>query len=74
MVTSQKVNHVGVLDLISHQKAHCLDALLATINEVAYQQILIEWRWSTGNVEQPEHIIVLSMEVTSDFDGSFQFE
>lgn len=74
MVASQQVDHVGVLHLVGQQQTQSLDALLAPIHEVSNQHEFVLRRPTTHNVEKPQQIIKLPVEVARDLDGPLQLQ
>ena len=51
VVATEREDFIRILDLVCHEKAHSLDALLATVDEISNEQKLVDgWR-STCNFE-----------------------
>ena len=68
MISSQKEDHLGVLNLICHEQAHRLNALLSAIDEITNQQEFVDrWR-ASRDLKQPQHVVELAVEVAGDFD------
>mmetsp|Transcript_11461 Transcript_11461/g.20687 ORF Transcript_11461/g.20687 Transcript_11461/m.20687 type:complete len:342 (+) Transcript_11461:1304-2329(+) len=61
-----------ILDFEGQYKADGFQRLFATVNVVTQEQIVGLWR-ETAILKQPEEIIVLTMNITTDFDGCFKF-
>lgn len=74
MVTSQQKYHLRVFDLVGEEKAHRLNRLFPSINEIANQQKLIYGRRSSCDVKKSEHIIKLAMKVARYLDGALDFQ
>ena len=51
VVASQKIEMLGVLDLVGQQKDDGLDALLSSVNVVSYEEELLVTRGETSYVE-----------------------
>lgn len=62
MVPAQDVEPVGVLHLEGQQKADRLDALFASVDVVAQEQVARIGR-KPAVFEQPQQVIVLSMDI-----------
>lgn len=73
MVTSQDVDLGRVLDLEGEQQANGLDALSPSIHIITKEQIAGLGRQSAV-FEEPEHVVVLSVDVSADLDGSTDLE
>lgn len=74
VVAAKHVDHLWELDFIRHEEAHGFNTLLATVDEVANEQELVD-RWGTArDLKQPQHIIILAVEIARDFDGRFELE
>lgn len=68
MVTSQDVDLGWVFDLEGEQQANGLDALPPSVHIISEEQIAGLGRQSTV-FEEPKHVVVLSMDVSTDLDG-----
>jgi len=63
----------GIFDLIGKEKADSLEALFATIHVVAQKQV-VGIRGKPAVLEQTKQIVVLTVNVTTDFDWRLQFQ
>lgn len=69
MVPAEQEDVLGVLDLVCEQEAHCLDTLLPAVNVVTQEEVVLGW-WLTIALKHAEKVKILSMDVTSDVDGT----
>jgi hypothetical protein len=65
MVSSQRKEVPGILDLVSKDQAHYLQGLSAVVHVVA-QEHVIRLGWKSAILEISEKIVVLSVNVTDD--------
>ena len=73
VVPAEKEEVLGVLDLVGEQKADCLDALFASVNIVAEEEI-VGLGWVTAVVEKAEKVRVLPVDVAADLDRRLELE
>ena len=73
MVAAEQEEILWVFDLVRQQQTDGLQRLLTPIHIVAQEQV-VGIRRESAVLEQSEQIIVLSMNVSHDFDGRLQFE
>jgi len=73
MVSAQDEKVLGVLDLVGEQQADRLQRLLSSIDIVSQKQI-IGLGWETTVLEEAEQVVVLSMDITADFDRCLQLQ
>ena len=62
-----------VLDLVRQQQAYCLETLLSPVHVIAQEQVIGLGRESTI-LEQPQQVIVLSMDIPTDLYRRFEFQ
>ena len=65
MVSSQKKEVLGILNLVSHGQAHYLQGLFAVVHVIAQEHIIC-LGWKSAVLETSEKIVVLSVNVTDD--------
>ena len=65
MVSSQRKEVLGILDLVSKDQAHYLQGLSAVVHVVAQEHIIC-LGWKSAVLENSEKIVVLSVNVTDD--------
>lgn len=63
MIASKKEEVLGILDLIAEKETYRLDGLLSSVDVVAKEQVVGLGR-ETPILEDPQQVIVLSMDVT----------
>lgn len=68
VVPAQDVDFIGVFDFVGKKEADCLDALASPVDVVAQEQVGMLGR-EASVLEEPEHVVVLSMDVPEDLDG-----
>ena len=73
MVAPQDVHLVRVLDLQREQQADRLDALPPPIHVVSQKQVVGLGRQSSV-FEEPQHVVVLSVDVAADLERRGDFE
>ena len=65
MVSSQRKEVLGILDLISKDQAHYLQGLSTVVHVVAQEHIICVG-WKSAVLETSEKIIVLSVNITDN--------
>ena len=65
MVSSQRKEVLGILDLVSKDQAHYLQGLSAVVHVIAQEHIGF-LGWKSAVLETSEKIVVLSVNVTDD--------
>ena len=65
MVSSQKKEVRGILNLVSHDQAYYLQGLFAVVHVIAQEHIIC-LGWKSTVLETSEKIVVLSVNVTDD--------
>ena len=65
MVSSQRKEVLGILDLVSKDQAHYLQGLFAVVHVVAQEHIIC-FGWKPAVLETSEKIVVLSVNVTDN--------
>ena len=73
MVPPQQEEVFGVFHLVGQEEDDCLDRLLPPIDVVAEEEVVPFGR-EASVVEDLEQILELSVNITHDFDGRFQFQ
>jgi hypothetical protein len=73
VVSTQDEEIFGVLDLVRQQQTDRLETLLATVHVVA-QKDVIGLGWEATVFKETQQIIVLTVDITTDLDRSFQLE
>jgi len=63
----------GILDLVGQHQAGTLQRLLAPIDVVTKKQIVGTGRVSS-ELEDSKHVVVLSVRITDDLDGSCELQ
>ena len=63
MIATQQEKVLRVLDFVAQEEANCFDRLLATVDIVTQEQI-VGLRRESAVLEDPQQIIVLSMNIT----------
>ena len=70
MVAAENEEVLRVLHLVCQQQGDGLETLLTSVNIVTQKQIVRRGRKTTV-LEKPQQVIVLPMNISADFDGSF---
>ena len=65
MVASQNKNLLWIFNFEGKQQANCLDALPSPVDIVPQEQI-VGLRRQSAILEEPEHVIVLSMDIPTN--------
>jgi hypothetical protein len=73
VVTAKHEKVLWVLDFVSKQQANCFQGLLATVNVIT-QKHIIGLRGEATVFKETQQVIVLSVDITTDLDGCFEFE
>lgn len=73
MVSSEDMHLGRVFNLEGEQQANGFDALSPSIDVIAQEEIAGFW-WQSAVFEEPEHVVVLPVDVSADLDGSADFE
>ena len=73
VVSAQQEKVLRVLDLVREQEADGFQTLLATVDIVTEEEVVGIGRESSV-LEQTKEVIVLPMNITHDFDGSFELQ
>ena len=73
MVPSQQEEILGMLDLVGQQQADALNRLFSSINIVAQEEV-VGIAWETSIFKEFDKVGELAMDITTDFDGGFEFE
>lgn len=73
VVSSQEEEVLRILDLVSQEQANSLKGLLASVHIIAEEEV-IGVGWETSVLEQSQQIVVLTVNITADLNGSFQLE
>lgn len=68
VISPQKEEVLGILDLVSKQKDNSLDRLLASIDIISKEQVIFLRRKPTI-IENFQQILKLAMNITNYFDG-----
>lgn len=68
MIASKDANFVGVLNFEGKEEANGFNALPSAINIVPHKQVG-GFGWKASVLEEPKHVIVLSVDVATDLDG-----
>ena len=69
MISPQDGYPVRVFDLEREQQADGLDALASSVHVVAHEQVG-RLGGEAAVLEQPQHVVVLSVDISADLDGS----
>lgn len=77
MVTSQENNLLGVLELQSHQEADDLERVLALVDIVTQEDVVVRMDVTVlgghlPDVEEPHEVHILPMNIAEDLDGRSQ--
>jgi len=73
VVTTENEEVLGVLDLVSQQKADGLERLLATVDVVTEEEVVGLGREATV-LEETEKVVVLAVNITADLDRRLELE
>jgi len=73
MVSPENEEVLRIFNLVSEEEADGLEAVFAPVHVVPQEQV-IRFRWESPVFEQSEQVIVLSVNVSTNFDGSLQLE
>lgn len=67
VVATEDVEVIGVLNLVGQEKADGLQAVLPSVHVVSQKEV-VGLRRVAPVLEEPQQVIVLAMEVTTDLD------
>jgi hypothetical protein len=67
VISTEDKEVFGVLDFVSQKQADCLEALLATVNVVAKENVIGLRREATV-LKQTQQVVVLSVYISTDLD------
>lgn len=73
MVAPQDVHASGVSDLHSEQETDSLNALPSPVDVVTQEEVA-RLGGQSAVLEQPQHIVVLAVDVPADLEGSCNLE
>jgi hypothetical protein len=63
VVSSEQEEIFGILDLVSEEKAHCLEGLLASVNVITQEEVVGIGREATV-LKESQQVEVLTMHIT----------
>lgn len=72
MISSQYVDSAWMADLVRNQQCHSLHRVVATVNVVPHEQVVIIWDCAT-NFEKFNQIMELSVNITAHIDWCTHF-
>jgi hypothetical protein len=73
VVATEDEEVLRVLDLVSQQEADGLERLLATVDVVTKEEVVGLW-WEATVLKEAQQIVVLSVDITTNLDGSLELE
>ena len=73
MVASEEEEVLWVLDLVGEEEADGLEGLLSSVHIVSEEKV-IGFRWESSVLKQSQQVIILTMDISTDFDWCFQLE
>jgi hypothetical protein len=73
MTTSQEKVVLSVCELISEEKVNCFKWLFSSVNIITKENSVGFWRVSSI-LEQSKKVVVLAMDVATDFDGGIKLK
>lgn len=73
VVSTEDKEVLRILDLVREQKADGLQGLLATIDVIPEEKV-VGLRRETTVLEEPEKIVILAVDITTNLDGRLQFK
>jgi hypothetical protein len=73
VVSSEKEEVLWVFDFVSEEEADSFQGLLSSIDVVSKEQVVGLWR-KGAVLEESEQIVVLAVNVTTDFQRSLKLE
>ena len=78
MVATKQKEPLWILYLVCQQEANALNRCLASIDIVAHEEVLavdgVVLAWILDQVEEPQQVHVLAVDVAKDLDGHLQVE
>lgn len=78
MVATKQEEPLWILYLVCQQEANALNRCLTSIDIVAHEEVLavggVVLAWILDQVEEPQQVHVLSVDVPKDLDGHLQIE
>ena len=73
MVSSQKKEVFRIFDLLCKQETNGFQGLLPIIDVITQEEIVSFW-WKSSIIKQPQQVVILAMDVTTNFDGCVQIK
>lgn len=73
MIAPQNEEILRILDLVRQQQTNGFQTLFAAVDIIA-QKDVIRFRWESPVFEQSQQIVVLTVHITTNLDGGFQFQ
>lgn len=73
MVPTKNVNLVGVANLEGKEEADGFDSLPSAVDVISKEEVVRFWR-KPAILEQSEHIVVLSMDVSTNLERSIDLQ
>ena len=73
MISSQHVNFLWELHFQSHEQADCLKRMIASINIIAKENIVVTFDiacfiWNAPKIKEPHQILILAMDISENFN------
>jgi len=73
VISSQNEDFLWIFDLVGKEQTNGLDALSSSINIVTQEQVV--WLGRKPSIlEESEHVVVLTMNISTDFEGRLHFD
>lgn len=73
MISSQNEYFFWILDFVSIEQTNGLNSLSSSIYIISQKEVVGFGR-ETSILEESEHVVVLAMNITADFEGSLHFD